>query len=802
VFADSLAQDVRYAFRGVRRSPLFAASVALTLGIGLGILCSTFTVVNAYLFKAVNLPNPHELYALSWNTDAQPQPFSLRDFEAMAAGNPVFSRLAAGNTVVASHNGARLIGHLVTRDYFGLLGGPAALGRTLAAGDFDTNADRAVLVLTDEGWRTEFGADPAIVGKEITLSGTRFVVIGVTPGGATLPGDEELSFWAPLSMARAFDAPDPAWSDNASLFIVARRRADVSVEQVRAWFDTWAYQRVPAGTEPAAIHTRVNGLATRIPINRATVMLFSFLLAAFGLVLLVACANVTNMLLARGLARQRELGVRASLGAGRGRIVRQLIVESAVLSLPAAAIGLALTYATAWAFPRVVTSTIPAGAEIAKLMLAPLDPDLRVLAFVLFAASVAAILIGVSPALQLTRVSLIDAVRGQLGPNTRVSRMRSGFVIFQVATCVLFLVGAIALVVQSRRMTSLETGLDYERVVVVRSPSPDLNPAVAAELRSRADVESVAAVWKPPLASPMAVVRVTPSQSVTEQNARFMAVSAEYFSSLGVALRQGRTFSAVEAEQEAAVVVISEATGRTLWPGRDPLGQVLDITPAADSRRYFGHAKVEVIGVVEDTVNGTLLDGVEPTTIYFPTAMASQHASSLLVRMRGDASVAARPIALALEAAHRGVSFGVVPLPQHTGLQLWLFWGFSTAALVPAAIGVLLAFAGTYGVVAFLMTQRTREFGIRMALGASAGNIMRHVVGGTVRTASIAALCGLAASVAMMRALGSIIGTNVSIHTGVYAAGIAVVIAASAVAALIPATRAIRLNPSHALRAE
>jgi predicted permease len=782
---------------------LFAASVAITIGVGLGILCSAFTVVNAYLFKSVNLPDPHDLYALSWDADGQSRPFSLRDFDGMVADNPVFSRLAAGNSVVGSHDGARLVGHLVTRDYFGLLGGPAAMGRTLAAGDFDTSADRAVLVLSHEGWRTEFAADPAIVGKEITLSGTRFIVIGVTPSGATLPGDEELAFWAPLSMARAFDGPDPSRSDAASLFIVGRRRPDVSVDQVRAWFDTWAHQRAPAGTEPAAIHTRVSGLATRIPINRATVMLFSFLMAAFGLVLLVACANVTNMLLARGLTRQRELGVRASLGADRWRIVRQLIIESAVLSLPAAAIGLALTYATAWAFPRIVTSTIPAGAAVAKLMLAPLDPDLRVLAVLLLAAFAAALLIGLSPALQLTRVSLIDAVRGQLGPNTRISRMRSGFVIFQVATCVLFLVGAIALVVQSRRMTSLETGLDYERIVVVRPPSPDLNLAVASELRSTADVESVAAVWRPPLMSPMAVLRVTPSQSAVEQSARFMAVSADYFSTLGVAVRQGRTFSAVEAEQEAAVVVISEATGRTLWPGQDPLGQVLDLTPApAGSRRYFSHARVEVIGIVEDTVNGTLLDGIEPTAVYFPTATASPYVSSLLVRMRGDAGVAARPIALALEAAHRGETFEVVPLQLHTGLQLWIFWGFSTAALVPAAIGVLLAFAGTYGVVAFLMTQRTREFGIRMALGASAGNIMRHVVGGTVRTASIAAVFGLAASVAMMRALGSILGVNVSIGTGVYAAGLVVVIAASAVAALIPATRAIRLNPSNALRAE
>ena len=292
MFAESLAQDIRYAFRGVRRSPLFAASVAVTIGIGLGILCSAFTIVNAYLFKAVNLPEPQQLYDLSWDTDAQQRhPFSLRDFEVMTAESPVFARLAAGTTVSASQNGIGLAGHLVTRDYFSVLGGPAAMGRTLSAADFDTTSGGAVIVLSHDGWRTHFGSDPAIVGKEITLGGTLFTVIGVTAEGSSLPGDEQLAFWAPMSMARAFGGPDPARTENVSLFIVGRRRADVSVEQVRAWFDTWARQRFPAGSDGAAVRTRVDGLATRIPINRSTVMLFSFLVAAFGLVLRVACAR-------------------------------------------------------------------------------------------------------------------------------------------------------------------------------------------------------------------------------------------------------------------------------------------------------------------------------------------------------------------------------------------------------------------------------------------------------------------------------------------------------------------------------
>ena len=799
---ESLLQDIRYALRGIRRTPLFAASVAGTIGIGLGILCSVFTLVNAFLLKAINLPESRELYALSWDAgEVQNKGFSLADFDALAENNPVFAHTAAARPVSANVDGVAIVGHLVTADYFHVLGAPAALGRTIAAGDF-TSDHSAVVVLSHEGWRTHFQADPAIVGKEIALAGGHFVVAGVMAEGAVLSGDEQIAFWVPMTAARAFEVPDPARDSSQSLLVVGRRRAETTVEQVTAWFDTWVRQRFPAGSPSAATGTKVLSLATRIPVTRVSILLFSLLTAAFGLVLLAAAANVTNMLLARGLGRQRELGVRLSLGASRARIIRQLIVESVVLSLPAAAIGLGLTYATAREFPRILTETIPAGAQSASLFMAPLDPDLRVVGLLIAAGFFAALFAGLSPALQLTRASLVDAMRGELGPNASISRVRSAFVAVQIATCVLFLVAAIALVAESRRMATSETGLDYERVLDLRT-SDELRPVIAAELRRRSEVEQVAAVWRPPLVSPMQLMRVTPAPGNAEQSAGFLAVTPEYFATLGVQITRGRSFSSTEAQQDAPVVVISDATARLFWPGQDPIGRSIAITPRpGNPQAQPAQSQVTVIGVAEDVINGTLLDGVARTSLYFPTTMTSNNVTRLLVRTRGDSAVAVRAIAAAIEAAHPTAAFQLAPLQQRTAVQVWVFNAFSTAALIPAVVGMLLSFAGTYGVVAFVMTQRTREFGIRMALGATAQQIMQSVVGGTLRTAIVASLIGLVATVGLIRAGAAVLGVVPVIRPGIYATGVAVVVLASAAASLLPALRAIRINPANALRAD
>jgi predicted permease len=800
MFAESLAQDVRYACRSVRRSPLFAVSIAGTIGIGLAVLCSWFTIVNAYLFKAVRLPQPTALHGLSWDSAAHEQhTLTLTEFEALAVGNPVFAQLAAGNTVTAAmSNGQTLAGHLVTGEYFAVLGAPAALGRTLTPADLTASA--MILVLSDAAWRRYFNADPSIVGKEIVLARARLTVIGVTRPAATLPGDENVGFWAPLTLAATFGVPDPATSQARSLFVVGRRRTGVTANQVRAWFATWVGLRF-AGTELASVRTRTDSLATRIPLTRVTLTMFMLLTAGFGLVLLIACANVTNMLLARGLSRQRELGVRVSLGASRWRVIRQLLIESSVLAVPAAGFALLCTFATAWAFPRLVTSTIPGGAEFVTQILAPFDPDVRVLTVLVVVGLIATLVAGLSPAIQLTRTSLVDVMRGHIGPGVRVSRIRNAFVTVQIATCVLFFVAAIAFVVESRRMATDETGLDYERIVTVQAPAT-LSPTIAEELARRPDVVAVSAAWRPPLISPMSMLSVTPRGGTT-QSAGFMAVSADYFDTLGVRVVRGRGFTRAETEQHAALIVVSESTARLFWTGRDPLGLELDIAPPLTAlQRQPAVRRATVVGVVDDVVNGTLLDGVARTSVYFPTTVEDPQARWLLARTRSDAAAAVNPIANALRDAHPAATLDVGTLSQYAAVQVWSFRAFSTASSLPAAIGLLLAFSGVYGVVALLMTQRTREFGIRIALGATPGRVVRSVVGQAIRTATLAAALGLLGTAGAMRGIAAISNLRPVISLSVYFAGAVIVVLAATVASLIPAMRATHLDPSSALRAD
>ena len=315
----------------------------------------------------------------------------------------------------------------MTGNYFAVIGAGMLLGRPLLPDDTPAPGARAVVVLSYEAWRTHFASDPEVVGREIALSGRSFTVVGVTKPGQLLPGNDN-GFWAPLTMASALQAADPWQGAHPTLSVVGQVRAGGTQAQLHAWFDTWLRQRFPSESEGAARRIEVASLATRIPQNRATIILFSVLVSGFALVLLVACANVMKMMPACGLSRQRELGVRLSLGATRARLVRQLVTKSLVLALPAAAIGLGFTLLTARVFPVLLLGMLPQGTHVSSLYIAPLDPDARVLALLAIAAIAGAIFVGLSPALQVARANLVLATRGELGPETRISRLRTALV--------------------------------------------------------------------------------------------------------------------------------------------------------------------------------------------------------------------------------------------------------------------------------------------------------------------------------------------------------------------------------------
>jgi predicted permease len=530
--------------------------------------------------------------------------------------------------------------------------------------------------------------------------------------------------------------------------------------------------------------------------------MFALIVSAFGLVLLVACANVTNLMLARGFGRQREIAVRLSLGANRRRVVRQLVIESLILAVPAALFGLALTFATARIFPALILATFPPNIVPVEMALLPLEPDLRVLALLLATAVISAVAIGLAPAVRVTRANLARAAKGEVALDTQRSRLRTGLVAMQIGACVIFLIGAIGLLDEARRMANPDPGLSYERVADVRV-APRLRADLADRLASDPLIERVAATWTVPLASPLRRVDVVASQTRIEQTAGFMVVSPDYFPMFDIQVVRGRAFTDREADDGAPVALVSAATARLLWPGLDPIGQTLDIRPTAlRPDRTPDHANVRVIGVTEDVANGTMLEDVDVTCVYFATGFRTTAEWSLLVRGRTNIADVRVALARVVDTLGPDVPYRIFAIPEMVGIFAWVFQAFSVTASLLGVIGLLLAFSGTYSVVAFLVAQRTPEFGIRMALGASVRQIVRGMMSETLHIALFGLGAGLAVALAAMRLLSAAIEAIPQFGPGSYVISAAIVLAATVVAALLPSMRAARIDPSKALRAE
>jgi predicted permease len=654
-------------------------------------------------------------------------------------------------------------------------------------------------------WRTEYGADPALIGSSVTLGRRSFTVVGVMPPAFGPAGTQMAGFWAPLAAAADFGLEEPRREpDTARLWAVGRLREKGAEAQVSAWLEVWLGRRYKAGSPDAPRAVTLESLATMLPLTDKTLALLTVILSSFGLVLLVACANVTNLLLARTLARQRELAVRLSLGSSRWRVMRQLTIESLMLAAPAAALAFAMTLATARAFPALVIGTFPEGIGPVEVLLAPLDPDPRVIAFLCVGAVLAAIVVALAPAARMARLELSRASRGEAAWDTRRSRLRTGLVAVQIGACLLFLVGATALVDETRRLTDSGSGLSYERVASVRLPDR-LRVAVATRLAADASVAGVGAAWEPPMTGPLPKVNVLASETRIARPSGFLVVSPEYFSLFEVHVVRGRVFTAAEGDDEAPLALVSAATAQALWPGLDPIGRTLDLLGAADSpqRRVPEHRNVRVIGVVEDVGSGSLIEGPDSTCIYFATGIRAAAPVSLLVRGRSDSVATLRDsVTAAVNSLEPDAVYQFFSLSQMVGAAAWVFGALSTTASILGVVGLLLAFSGTYAVVSFLAAQRSREFGVRMALGATVSSIVGGMLTETLRTAAIGLAGGVVLAMGFARLASSILESVPVFAPRPYAVGMVIVLASTIAAGLVPAVRAARIDPSRALRVE
>ncbi len=793
VWVESLWSDARYALRALVRDKAFAATAVLTLAAGLALASVAFTLFNAYVLRPLAVKDPRSLYEVHWiGKDSAARMHPWREYEDIRARRDVLVDALASRGVFVMGPTRNWSGKLVSGNYFRMLGARIRLGRPIEERDARTPLGDAVVVLGYAAWKSVFGLDPEVLGKKVLLRGRAYEVIGVA--GREFGGLDESppDFWVPISMHAAFR------TEEMQVEVIGRLRDGVNKAQAEA-----ALAGLAAATNPG-MRAQLNPRATVVTFTPSMMLFFAPLLLALALVLATCCANVANMLLARGLARQREIGIRLSLGAGRARLVRQLLTEALVIAMLAGLTGMVLARLAIDGGLRVFFAT--AAPELARLVrLHPLDPDYRVFVFALCGATVAAVGAALVPALQATRPSLVMALRGEFGGGFRASRLRDALVVLQVVVCAVLLVCGALLYRRAAVFQAQDTGMREHNLITISAE--DRAPELAAALPSLPGVEAVATAQRAPWLGRLDQTAVIPSGRRDPQIAGYLLVSPAYFRVLGINLKAGRGFTAAEAGARAPVAVVSEATARAFWPGQDPIGKTLR---AGDVReRHLDRlpvtGQIRVVGVARDVIHGWVFDGPDRTCIYLPVSeLQATPAREVLLLMRGDEEVGLLRLRQWIYARWPAFAGETVPLSAVLSVQIYPFRAAAWIGWLLGLVTMVLTVSGMYGVMSYLVSQRSKEIGIRVALGASPGSVVSMVLCRSVWLAGLGMLIGgglAGAAVKLLLAWSSGLGL-LAWDSGALLLGTGVTGAAAILAAASPASRAARVDPNTVLRAD
>ena len=814
-----LLQDIRFGLRVLGRAPLLTLVVALTLGFGIGANAAIFSFANALLLRPYPFPELDRLVVLGERHPQQGGQASLRpsdaghpiapaDFLDLRAQGRSFEGVAAVRqrdfTLLGQGEPERVMGALVSPELFTLLRADAHFGRTLRPEEAEPGKDTSV-VLSHGFWLRHFGGAKAVLGQSLSLDGRTFTVVGVMPREFNYPmGGVEL--WAPL----AFDEKDKTERQALSLRVLARLAPGTGVESARAELREVAgrleraYPRTNAGRTFGAVLLREQQAGLTGPF----ILLFQG--GAF-LALMVACANVGGVLLARGLLRRREMAVRAALGASRWRVARQLLTESVLLSL----LGAVMAVWVAAQGVQVIRTSVP--PDITKWVAgwSAIRLDARTLAFALLAALVTAVLTGLVPALSAARATLVAALRdGGRGATSGRHRVRSLVVAGQMALAFVLLVGASLMVRGFGRLLASYEELQPANVLTFRlqlpearytagRPVADFYARLLPDLARLPGVESAGAVSHlPGDLGPM------PGGAVSVQGrsapgdldlpmADYQPASAEYFATLGLRVMAGRSLAPQDGASAPPVAVVSESMARRLWPGTSALGQRIKQGRPEDAAPWR-----EVVGVVKD-VTQYWFDKEPRSMMYLPHEQAPRAAMFVLVRARGDAWALAPAIRARVAALDPAL-----PLDEVRTLRQVVDDGMAIVRLayclllLMAGVALALSALAVYGVMAHEVAQRTQEIGVRLALGAEPGQVRRLVLRRAVALAALALLAAVPAALALSRVMaGALFGIvrPDPVLLVWFAGGLALV---AVLAAWVPARRAAALDPVHALRAE
>ena len=814
-----LWQDLRYGVRMLAKSPGFTAITILTLALGIGANTAIFSVVNRVLLRPLPYPAPQQIVTLyeSIFIKGEQDSVSGPNFLDWRAQNRSFSALAAhftsGFNLTGRGDPQRIASEYVSEDFFKILGAAPSMGRSFLPEEFGAGGNR-VVILSDGLWRRVFGADPGIVGKPVTLSGLSYTVVGILPAGFQALNRAEL--WTPLQADNRLLGPE---RDEHWLRVLGRLQEGVSLSSARADMETISShlrQQYPTSNDSRGVvirslqEERVSGIRLALLV----------LQAAVGFVLLIACVNVANLLLARSNSRRKEMALRATLGAGPVRVVRQLLSENILLALLGAGIGLMVAEFGTGALLSM------APAELLR-QTGPVAIDHTVLAFTLVLSIVSGVFFGLAPAIQATRLDLNQTLREageRSGSGRSASRFKNALVVIEISLATVLLAGGGLLIRSFGSLIHVSPGIDPRGVLTMQFYLPAVSPAdIPGRLASfRAMLESIRHVAGVQAASSVIDLpfsghnitgdfkiegRAAPKPSQTDY-VEYRIVNPEFFTAMGMPLLQGRDLNEKDEATRANVVVIDKMAAASYFPGENPIGKRVSLwaEPAGGSDKRVW---LEVVGVVPEVHQFGLDQPPHPSAYFCMSAVSDDYLARLLpvspisivLRTLAAPASVSKPVVDAIHSVDRDAPVEEI-LPMETILTESLAQARLASLLLGtfSGLALLLAAIGIYGVMSYNVSQRAREIGIRMALGAQHSAILGLVVRNGMLLGLIGLTAGLAAATALSRFLkGLLFGVDAAdpVTLGAVAIVLAVVVF---LACYIPARRAMRVDPMVALR--